>query len=108
MWETEAACPITDTDTEGRNCSIKDRNSEYTFDLSPLRQRGDQDYYEVSGTGGDKIRVYTVITSIRIISLKYKGWKICLFNIKSFETVFCPLSVFFSVHDICMFTLDAS
>ena len=61
MWETEAACPITDTDTEGRNCSIKDRNSEYTFDLSPLRQRGDQDYYEVSGTGGDKIRVYTVL-----------------------------------------------
>lgn len=57
MWETEAACPIADTNTEGNNCSIKDRNSDYTFDLSPLRKSGDQDYYEVTAMGGYKIRV---------------------------------------------------
>lgn len=57
VWETEAACPIADTNTEGNNCSIKDRNSDYTFDLSPLRKSGDQDYYEVTAMGGYKIRM---------------------------------------------------
>lgn len=57
MWETEAACPIADTNIEGKNCSIKDRNSDYTFDLSPLRKSGDQDYYEITAMGGYKIRV---------------------------------------------------
>ncbi|XP_062610067.1 cation-independent mannose-6-phosphate receptor-like [Saccostrea cucullata] len=57
VWETETACPVADTDTENDNCTIRDRNSNYTFNLSPLKQRGEKDYYEVNATGTDKIRL---------------------------------------------------
>lgn len=41
VWEIEAVCLIVDTNIEGKNCSIKDRNFDYTFDFSFLRKSGD-------------------------------------------------------------------
>lgn len=41
VWEIEAVCFIVDTNIEGKNCSIKDRNFDYTFDFSFLRKSGD-------------------------------------------------------------------
>lgn len=76
MWETEAACPIADTNIEGKNCSIKDRNSDYTFDLSPLRKSGDQDFYEVTAMGGYKIRVkgFCLLNESSIFFKKVEGF----------------------------------
>ncbi|KAK3097797.1 hypothetical protein FSP39_013248 [Pinctada imbricata] len=57
LWETEAACPIEQTETSSVNCEIKDRNSDYTFNLSPLRKNGDTDYYDVDGPNSRKFRL---------------------------------------------------
>ncbi|XP_056014073.1 cation-independent mannose-6-phosphate receptor-like [Ostrea edulis] len=57
VWETEAACPIADTETKNVNCTIKDRNSDYTFNMSPLKRSGNEDYYEMNAMGTDKIRL---------------------------------------------------
>nr|XP_006818196.1 PREDICTED: cation-independent mannose-6-phosphate receptor-like [Saccoglossus kowalevskii] len=43
MWNTEAACAI--DDTKGEECAVKDPNSEYTFNLQPLKRKT---YYTVT------------------------------------------------------------
>ncbi|XP_077977392.1 cation-independent mannose-6-phosphate receptor-like [Glandiceps talaboti] len=48
MWNTDAACPI--EDTEGNDCVVKDPNSEYVFNLQPLRKKNGT-YYSVQSEG---------------------------------------------------------
>ncbi|XP_070567815.1 cation-independent mannose-6-phosphate receptor-like [Ptychodera flava] len=43
-WNTEAACPI--EDTTGEDCVVKDPNSDYIFNLQPLRKKNGT-YYTV-------------------------------------------------------------
>ncbi|XP_013417456.1 cation-independent mannose-6-phosphate receptor [Lingula anatina] len=44
-WETEAACDIKDTEGgNGEPCTVKDPNSEYVFNLQPLRKTGGEVY----------------------------------------------------------------
>ena len=45
IWETEAACPLEMLESD--TCTIKDPNSEYTYNLQPLKKTGKVDYYTV-------------------------------------------------------------
>ncbi|XP_072178244.1 cation-independent mannose-6-phosphate receptor-like [Diadema setosum] len=52
LWETEAACAI--GVSEGENCTVRDVNSDYTFNLQPLQKEGG---YEVTGTDGASYQI---------------------------------------------------
>uniref|UniRef100_A0A6J0UVP4 Cation-independent mannose-6-phosphate receptor isoform X1 n=1 Tax=Pogona vitticeps TaxID=103695 RepID=A0A6J0UVP4_9SAUR len=48
LWETEAACPVTTTEGEAQNCSVKDPNTGFVYNLESLAsERG----YLVMGVG---------------------------------------------------------
>ncbi|XP_071800837.1 cation-independent mannose-6-phosphate receptor-like [Asterias amurensis] len=46
IWETEAACPI--DKAKGEDCTVKDPNSEYVFNMGTLT-KPDGSYYTVTG-----------------------------------------------------------
>ncbi|XP_033118003.1 cation-independent mannose-6-phosphate receptor-like [Anneissia japonica] len=55
-WETEAACPIdTSTSSSDQECTVKDTNSGYTFNLNPLKLN--KGYYNVNGDNGDTFKI---------------------------------------------------
>lgn len=48
LWETEAACPLEEVEvTTSSKCYVKDRNSDYVYDLTPLTKKGGEDFYTV-------------------------------------------------------------
>ncbi|VDI69852.1 insulin-like growth factor 2 receptor [Mytilus galloprovincialis] len=52
IWETEAACPLAIEETD--TCTVKDPNSDYMFNLNPLKKMGDTDFYKVMNVANGK------------------------------------------------------
>ncbi|MEE6475517.1 hypothetical protein FKM82_010780, partial [Ascaphus truei] len=48
LWETEAACPVTNTKNGSQTCSVEDPNTGFVFNLESLKNDSG---YEVSGNG---------------------------------------------------------
>ncbi|XP_022089875.1 cation-independent mannose-6-phosphate receptor-like [Acanthaster planci] len=53
IWETEAACPI--DMTSGEDCTVKDPNSEYVFNMQTLIKP--DGFYNVSGPSGSRFQL---------------------------------------------------
>ena len=53
-WTTQAACALgSEQETvDASKCQLHDENTDFTFNLMPLKKRGDEEAYE---TGGYKV-----------------------------------------------------
>ncbi|XP_076077705.1 cation-independent mannose-6-phosphate receptor-like [Mytilus galloprovincialis] len=58
IWETEAACPLAIAETD--TCTVKDPNSDYMYNLNPLKKKGDIDYYKVMNVANGKTTTYRI------------------------------------------------
>ncbi|XP_060069663.1 cation-independent mannose-6-phosphate receptor-like [Ylistrum balloti] len=77
MWATEAACPLEMTESTA-NCSIKDRNSDYIFNLGLLTRNGDTDYYDIQdGDNHFRINICGSLSQTHCSYVEGKAMSLC-------------------------------
>ncbi|OWF52457.1 cation-independent mannose-6-phosphate receptor-like [Mizuhopecten yessoensis] len=77
MWATEAACPLEMTEAT-TNCSVKDRNSDYVFNLGLLTRKSDTDYYDVKdGAYQFRINICGVMSPTHCPHVEGKAMSLC-------------------------------
>ena len=69
LWETEAACAIEDGKTKHEPCTVKDKNSQYIFNLQPLTKKNMEETYSIT-SGSTIYKVYVLRITMEGDSLR--------------------------------------